>query len=249
MDLPRTDIIVLVHNNLPVTRGFVKHLFAHTENFRLIFVDNGSTDGVVDYLKQGASENRWTLIRSDENLGVIKGRNLGAQHIESDFFMNIDNDQYPKHGWLQSLYDLLNSGYDIVGPEAWYLSPPNSGGNVVIDGRVVRRDYYPVKHCTKKSDVFTYIGCGGMLIKREVYDKIGLFDEQFSPAYFEDPDYCFRSLQAGYKLGWKHDCPIDHLAHQTIAHQGLFKKNDQFLRSWRKFQDKWHPYFPGELRM
>lgn len=249
MTTPFTDIIVLVHNNLPLTRGFVKHLFEHTENFRLIFVDNGSTDSVTDFLKEGSVNKKWILIRSEENLGVIKGRNIGAQYIESDYFLNIDNDQYPKAGWLQGLYELMNQGYDIVGPEAWQLLPPNCRGNLVLGNQSFRRDYYPIKHCSSKNEHFTYIGCGGMLIKKEVYDNIGLFDERYHKAYFEDPDLCFTAIKHGYKLGWKYNCPIDHLAHQTISRQNLFSKNEQFIKSWRKFQKKWYPFFPEPMRM
>lgn len=242
---PTTDIVCLVHNQLPVTKGFVKHLFANTKNFRLIFVDNGSDDETREYLESGDD---WTLVRSDENLGVIGGRNLGVQSVEADYFMNIDNDQYPGPGWLQGLHDLMDSGFDIVGPEAWRLSPPRQGGKVMMNGRMHDRAYFPYHHCSRQGETFTYIGCGGMLIKKEIYDKIGLFDDQFSPAYFEDPDFCFRAIRAGYKLGWKYRCPINHLAHQTISRQSLFQKNDQFVASWRKFQKKWTPYFPEEMR-
>ena len=58
--LPRTDIICLVHNSLPVTRGFVKSLFANTSNFRLIFVDNGSTDDTPKFLKDGETHDKHT---------------------------------------------------------------------------------------------------------------------------------------------------------------------------------------------
>ncbi len=245
MDYPHTDIVCLVHNNLPVTQGFTKKLFENTENFRLIFVDNGSDKQTATFLQTGADEGQWTLIRSEENLGVIGGRNLGVQSVESDYFLNIDNDQYPRKGWLQGLHNLMSQGYDIVGVEAWCLLPPKSRGTVMVGSNTYKRDYYPTKHCVNKRDRFTYIGCGGMLIKKKVYDDIGLFDEQFGPAYFEDPDFCFRAIQAGYKLGWLHNCPIDHLAHQTITNQTLFRKNDQFIKSWRRFQKKWTPYYPS----
>ncbi|KKL59937.1 hypothetical protein LCGC14_2210360, partial [marine sediment metagenome] len=101
-------------------------------------------------------------------------------------------------------------------------------------------------HCTNKRDRFTYIGCGGMLIKKKVYDDIGLFDEQFGPFYFEDPDFWFTAIQHGYKIGWSHNCPIEHLVHKTINNQCLSDKSTQFVKSWKLFQKKWYPYFPGE---
>ncbi len=246
---PPVDIICLVHNQLAVTRGFVKRLFQHTENFRLIFIDNGSTDKTPGYLAEGEKTGKWKVVTLPYNFGVIKGRNIGVCFVESDYFLNIDNDQYPRGPWLSSLFKVMDTGYDIVGCEAWCLHPPAKGGSVVMGNKSYDRSYYPFHRCTRPKEKFTYIGCGGMLIKSEIYDQIGLFDEQFSPAYYEDPDFCFRAIQAGFKLGWNHNCPMEHLAHQTIARQKLFRKNEQFLRSWRKFQKKWKNYFPTPLSM
>jgi GT2 family glycosyltransferase len=232
-----------VHNQLPVTKGFISQLFKSTENFRLIFVDNGSTDGTNEFLTSGGD---WSVISPGENLGIIKGRNLGAQSVQSDYFLNIDNDQYVNKGWLQSLHDKMSKGFDIVGCEAWKMVPPfNKTDSVVVSGSTIKDNrYFPHKRCVNPNDKWTYVGCGGMLIKTEVYIKIGLFDERFSPAYFEDPDLNFRAFQAGFKIGWEPKCSINHLAHQTINIQKLFSKNPQFLQSWGRFVEKWGDYFP-----
>jgi len=251
MTTPKFDIICLVHNKLPITRGFVKSIFAHTSNFQLIFVDNGSTDGTAEFLKKGADDNKWKVVTSQKNLGVIGGRNLGVQYIESDFFMNIDNDQYVKSGWIESLFQVMTeNNADIVGPEAWAILPPKTPGAINIGPETIPdRSYFPYKHCQHRFDKFNYIGCGGSLIRRTVYEKIGLFDERFNPAYFEDPDFAWRAIQAGFKLGWDINCPIDHLAHQTFNHQTLFNKNTQFIKSWKAFRDKWFPYFLDPIQM
>jgi GT2 family glycosyltransferase len=54
---------------------------------------------------------------------------------------------------------------------------------------------------------------GGMMIKKEVVEEIGLFDPQFNPKYFEDPDFCFRAIRKGYKIGWCVDYVIEHQKH------------------------------------
>jgi len=241
---PLTDIIVLVHNQLRVTQKFIEYLFVNTSNFNLIFIDNNSTDGTTDFLKE---DDRWTVIESETNLGIVKGRNLGAQHITADYFVNIDNDQYPKEGWLDILHGKMNEGYDVVGKEAWKLVPPTKKGVVIGEGWSSNsRAYHPYHHCQHKNEKFTYIGCGGMLIKTQVYRDIGLFDEQFGGMYFEDPDFCWRVWLAGYKLAWCPECPIDHIGHSTIHNQKTFDKNEQFLQSWKLFRKKWNGWFPNE---
>lgn len=243
---PKTDILCLVYNQLETTRLFVEYLFNNTQNFQLIFVNNGSNDETTEYLEQGRLNNKWKVVSSSTNLGVIGGRNLGVREVTAEYFLNIDNDQYVKAGWLEILHGKIKEGYDIVGKEAWALVPPGKGGVVVINGspKISDRTYFPYKRCTKPTDEWTYIGCGGMLIKTEVYNKIGLFDEIFSPAYFEDPDLCFRAIKAGYKLGWCPTCPIDHVGHQTFNNQSLFEKNAQFQQSWSRFKTKWKDFYP-----
>ena len=249
---PFTDIICLVHNQAITTRNFVRHLFANTENFRLIFVNNGCNSETTSYLNQGEREGKWKVVPSvDEdgaliNSGVIRGRNLGASHITADYFLNIDNDQFVRKNWLNFLHQKMEEGYDIVGSEAWALVPPGKGGMVLMPGSTTPQDrtYFPHKQCTSSQENWTYIGCGGMLIKTEVYNRIGLFDDRFSPAYFEDPDFNFRAIQAGYKIGWCPECPIEHLAHQTFNNQLLFEKNAQFKQSWSRFKAKWNGYYP-----
>lgn len=250
-DHPFTDIFCLVYNNRKVTEGFVKRLFQNTANFRLTFLDNGSTDDVKAFLAEGAEEGRWKLLREEANLGIIKGRNKLMRGIEADYFVNIDNDQYVGPLWLEEQFKLMQKGYDITGVEAWCMMPPTSQGTTVINGvQCSSRAYLPFRRCQRPGEKFTYIGCGGTLIKRAVVDKIGLFDDRFSPAYFEDPDFVFRAIRAGFKPGWCRTSMIDHLAHQTIGSSHLFfDKNAQFLKSWNAFISKWKPYFPEPLQM
>lgn len=247
MPHPLTDIVCLVHNQLDITKKFTENLFKHTENFQLLFVDNGSDEATSKFLYDGYHNKKWNLIRFTKNEGIVSPRNDAAKTLTNDFFLNIDNDQIPGKNWLAKLHSLISKGYDVVGCESWCLYPPNTGGNLVINNNVFDRSYYPFKRCRKKHEKFTYIGCGGMLIKRSVYDKIGLFDEKYNPCYFEDPDFNFRCIKEGFKLGWCYECDINHLANQTTSTQKLFNKNDQFIKSWSYFKSKWTPYFPEPI--
>ena len=247
---PRTDIIVLVHNRLDVTKSCIEHLFANTSNFRLVFVDNGSDSQTSNFLKEGEEKNKWKVITSETNLGIIKGRNLGAKHVESDYFVNLDNDQFVGKNWLDQLHDLMSQGYDIVGADAWQLLRPGTKRTIVMNNQVTEdASYFPHYHCSKRTDSFTYVGCGGSLMKKSARDDIGDFDENYGMCYFEDPDFCFRALKKGYKIGWSFDSKITHVGHQTMDHQKDYNKQAEFWQSWNYFKKKWHPYFPEPLQM
>ncbi|KKN47558.1 hypothetical protein LCGC14_0661630 [marine sediment metagenome] len=261
MPHPLTDILCLCYNQLSITQQFVKHLFANTQNFRVSFLDNNSTDKTLEYLEKiSQTHENCFYFHSDKNLGIIKGRNYLANKLftssyfneePSKYFLNIDNDQYViKNTWLSQLHNLMSQGYDIVGVDAWQLLPPNSKRTVVISSRLTKdSSYFPHRRCTQKRDAFSYVGCGGCLIKKTVYDDIGLFDERYRMCYFEDPDYSFTAIKAGYKIAWLHNCPILHLSHQTLNSQISYDKHKEFSDSWKSFREKWYPYFPDLMVM
>ena len=227
MDDIKTTIVVLSYNGKELTKKFLELLFEHTKSFKLIMIDNGSVDGTAEYLSNEAllSKSYTTLVLNEENLGVIGGRNMGYTLFQSDptdYLCFLDNDQFVRKDWLEQYHDFMETGkYDIIGADAWLMNS----------------SYKPVYNCKKAGDAYSYVGCGGMMIKKKVLDAIGLFDEQFNPAYFEDPDFNFRARQSGFSIGWNHFAKIEHLPHQTLG-----KSKDRmvyFAQSYEKFRNKW----------
>lgn len=179
---PIVDIIVLSQNNMRVTQKFILDLYKNTDvEFGVIWVDNGSCDKTPMLLKDIA-ENlpNFTLCLNQSNTGVIGGRNQGYEIYKSlpnqpDMVVIIDNDQFVKPGWLSHHISVLECGYDLVGVEA----------------RQMKDNFMPGIPNTNIGQHFAYVGCGGMIIRKHVLDEIGLFDMQFNPSYFEDPDFCY----------------------------------------------------------
>ena len=76
-DIPLVSVIILTHNQLDATKDCVESIRRHTpESYEIIFVDNGSTNGSLSWLKDltGAAPN-YHLIENSENLGFSAGRN------------------------------------------------------------------------------------------------------------------------------------------------------------------------------
>lgn len=234
MENPRTSIVVLAHNSIDMSKKFLEALYSNTNNFYLILIDNASNDGSVEYFLSFYENHKdnMTFVKNEINNGVIGGRNQGyelykkmAKDVAGDFLVFLDNDQICQKGWLESHHFFMQEGkYDIIGVEAWLLNS----------------SFWPIRNCKKPGEPFTYVGCGGMMMKREVPEKIGMFDEIFSPCYFEDPDFCIRAIKNGFNIGWNYFAKILHIPHQTLGKINSQKRNFFLKKSHDNFKKKWH---------
>ncbi|MBT6047248.1 MAG: glycosyltransferase [Candidatus Scalindua sp.] len=228
-----TCIIVLVHNKIDVTKQFLTQLFENTyeKHYHLVIVDNGSTDGTSEYLATLDKDNIH-IISLKYNSGVIDGRNLGyerSKHLDYDYLLFLDNDQFVEKEWLeQHIFFMKQGDYDVLGVEAWEMS----------------ESFRPLWMAKNPTDVYTYVGAGGMILKRKVVKEIGLFDTSFSPMYFEDPDYCFQCNKRGFHVGWNPHARITHKPHQTMSIISQEDKHKYFRRSLKYFREKWNNYNP-----
>lgn len=231
-------IVVLSHNGWSVSEKFLNAIYDNTEldSFVLKFIDNGSSDETPRNLEKYAETvPNMSVVKNKYNRGVIGGRNQGFDWYikdgsnQHDYLMFLDNDQFVKEGWLEQHISVLKMGYNLVGVEAWQLN----------------RSSIPVQKNTNKAQWFSYVGCGGMVMEKEVPKQLGGFDDRFNPSYFEDPDYCYRALDTGFKIGWNYKAKIIHVPHQTL---GKAKdKQLRFTRSLAKFQQKWNKKLPPML--
>jgi len=226
--IPTVELMVLSHNNKDISVRCLDLLYFHTISpFGLVWMDNGSRDGTADYLRKFAEDkDNMTLICSKANEGVIGGRNRSYEVWMTldnlpDWFIILDNDQFVQKGWIEQYTAFMREGYDLAGTDA------RSFSDFCIPTTSVR-DF---------SSPFSYVSCCGMAIKKHVTDEIGLFDQQFNPAYFEDPDFCYRAHDKGFRIGWNPRAKISHTAHQTLGQNP--RKTEIFKNSLIRFRKKW----------
>ena len=212
------DVIVLTYNKLDSTKKCIDHLYQYTDDFNLIIVDNNSIDGTVEYLKDIEQDNL-TLHFSPKNLGCVNGRNFAyTLSKDSKYICFLDNDQFVLSGWIESYMSYIDRGYDVVGFEGWKM----------------REDFYPIKK-VGIGESYSYVGAGGMFLKREVIEDIGLFDPDFNPMYAEDPDFCWRAYNKGYKICWNEEKRIYHQPHKLLNDE----RRVYFNRSLNILRKKW----------
>lgn len=228
---------ILQYNKWNITKKCIKCIIENTEkttNYKILLLDNSSTDdSLLRITEEFKSNEKVIIISNNKNDGVIGGRNKIFDYFDEnkDFsdLLFLDNDQFVNKNWIKGYLDKKElDSESIIGIEAWILG----------------RHLAPVRKCNDKDLHFTYVGCGGMMISRSSFEKLGKFDFDFNPAYFEDPDYCLRANQNGIKVFWNSSSKIDHLAHQTLGTKGL-NASVIFKKSLNKFRSKWKNEYLG----
>jgi len=217
------SIVIVAHNQLKYTRICIESVLKRTHYpFKLVLVDNGSTDGTVDYFRsiEGA-----VVIHNDTNTGFPCGANAGLRAAEGRYVVLLNNDTIVTDGWLTRLVEAAEEDGTIglVGP----LTNHSKGAQLLE-----KRDFNDLQELEKYAQRLATDNAGKrqvtdcltgfcLLIKREVIEQIGYLDERFGVGNFEDDDYCVRARQAGYKLLIAMDCFVYHFGERTFLELGI----------------------------
>jgi len=215
--------VVLCLNKLDLTKRCIEHIRKSTVPCEIVLVDNGSTDGTQDWARE---QQDIAYVRNRVNLGCAVGRTQGAEWATGDYFFFIDNDQFIPP---ELIARMLAVRKDMVGVEHWEITP--SGITKPATGPVKRVDY---------------VGSGGMIVKREVFRKVGGYDFRYAPCWYEDVDFCMRVKAAGYRVGHIENSGVEHLRGSTSnsSDVGYCPKNEKGP-SRSLFTSTWHRYLFG----
>ena len=201
--VPPTAIVIVSYNSRGMMQECIESIRRHSgaEEYRIIVVDNASTDGVKDYLQM---QKDIRLQCNEENAGFPVACNQGIQKAEAGediFFLNNDT-RMTKHAlyWLRmGLYASADTG--AVGAVSNY-----AGTGQMLELLLATAENYEAYGKIKNVPlaepyVEAKILCGfAMLVRRDFIDCFGGMDEAFSPGYYEDTDLSLRLRQQGYRL-------------------------------------------------
>jgi len=238
-DFDLTSIVILTHNGLAYTRQCLASVRAYTdEPYELVLVDNGSTDGTLEFLR---NEQGVTLIANPENRGFPAAANQGIEASRGRQVLLLNNDVVVTTGWLRRMLEALRaeSGAGLVGPMTnWPESPQQAQGAYRED--LLDLDRFAFEwgraHDRERSDVGEVIGfC--LLIDRPVIEAIGILDEEFGIGQCEDKDYSARVKAAGFRTIVARDAYVHHHGHRTFLDAGI-DSADLLRRNLARFRSK-----------
>ena len=186
-EAPTASIVIPVFNQVAYTRQCLEHIEKATDiPYELIIIDNASTDGTAAFLRGIGA----TVITNATNQGCAGAWNQGVAASRGRYVVLLNNDVLVTPGWLGRLVHFMTgTGRGIV-------SPAVRTGSLNYDLPTYAEVF--TRACARATRREVHGGC--MVIAREVFDRVGLFDEGFQVGTFEDVDFLWRARRAGVTM-------------------------------------------------
>jgi len=242
------SVIIVNYNVKELLEQCIKSIFAASGKLsvEVIVVDNNSFDGSAEFIRQKfPGDLRLKLIESPVNLGFAKANNLGAKEATGEYLLILNPDTILQEDTLDRSLEFYKAGKDI-GALTCKLILPNGKLDLAC-----RRSFptpsvavYRILGLSRifpKSKLFgkynlTYLDENDtyevdaivgayMLIKKDVYEKVKGFDEDYF-MYGEDLDLCFRIKKAGYKIFYFPETSIIHYKGESTKKSSISYVNN-----------------------
>ena len=180
-------------------------------NFEIIFVDNASKDQSIDLIKDFAKRMRQKNVKihtvvNKKNLGFAGGNNVALSSVTGKYVLLLNNDTTVTKNFIKELVTAIekNPNVDCVQSKILSMDYPEKldsvGAYLTNTGFLYHYGYFQKNKLSYDSTRELYTAKGAcMMVKKEVIDKIGLFDPDFF-AYFEESDFCHRIWLSGGKV-------------------------------------------------
>lgn len=240
------DGLHLMKECLPsVVESVRRHLEVSGSTPEILVVDNGSSDGSVDYLRKYFPDVR--VMTLDRNYGFSVGNNKGFQSVHADIVVLLNNDMLVAPDFLQPLLaPLSDSSVFAVSSQIYFQDPSRKREETGKTMGAYEKGFFRFWHeqvspSEEKSAALPIFWAGGGSCAVDVrkLKEIGGFDTLYHPFYVEDTDLSWQA----WKRGWKSlFAPQSHVVHK---HRGTSRprfgdafvdsttRRNQFLFVWK----------------
>ena len=254
---PQVSIVIPVYNQAAHTLACLRALAAHPPqaSCEVIVIDDGSSDQTTQWLPQ-ISGLRYEVRAC--NGGFIHACNDGVARSRGQYVVLLNNDTIPQPGWLDRLLETFAANADagLVGSQLLYPDGrlQESGAVLFSDGSAWSYGRFESATDPRYSALRDSHYCSGaaVMLRRELWDRLGGLDTRYCPAYYEDADLAMRVREQGLRVLVQPASQVVHdegTSHGTDVRSGL--KAHQ-LRNQQTFAQRWqaqlanHPA-PGSI--
>lgn len=239
------DLVIVNYNSRRYLEKCLASIYRYTPRpFKIIVVDNGSTDGSVEYL-EGRSD--LECLPNQENLGYAAACNQGIRQGVNPYIILLNPDIEVTRGWLEPLLGSARHpkvavvGPKLVNSEGLLVGTGVKDWNELTRPRSWMQPDYPGRFM--KPEECISVGGACYLIKRALLPELGFFDERYF-LYFEETDYSINALLKGFKVIFNPKSVVIHHVGATGGGGGHQARLNYFRESRAKFVAKWRGKIP-----
>ena len=216
----------------------------------IVIVDNGSKEAAtLEFLRALEEKNVASVLRVEGEFNFSRLINRGAAAAKGDVLAFLNNDVDANDpGWLREMVShAVRAGVGAVGARLWYPNGTLQHGGVVLGlGGVAGHAFtgVPQGHAGYFNRTYLQQNCSAvtgacLLVRREVFDQAGGFDETNFAISFNDIDFCLRLRAAGLQNVWTPYANLIHHESASRGHQRAPEEQAQFVREATFMQEKW----------
>jgi hypothetical protein len=207
------SVIIITRNTRDLTSDAIRSAQTPENSLsrEIIVVDNGSTDGTTETLKQHFPPVK--VIRSETNLGFARACNLAAKSAQGEFLLLFNSDARLEPGALPCAVEYMRGYPDCAVTGGQLLNPDGSRQNSIanfptlatelLNKSLLRRLFprrFPGKEQALESPTAVESVVGAfMLIRKSAWDTLGGLDERFF-FFFEETDFCLQARRRGWSV-------------------------------------------------
>ena len=267
-DWPAVSIVVLNRNGLKHLKKLFRGLERHTDypNFEVVLVDNGSTDGSVEFVRSLDVYFDVKLVENQDNVSFSDGNNQGAQLAGGELLLFMNNDIEPfEPGWLKEMISLSDSsGAGAVGARLLYpgvTEHDTSSGYAVqhrgIRFRKVLGADYPRNLGTGEDALDDHLGedaecpaatAACLLMGRDTFDAVGGFTTGYRYGS-EDVDLGLKVLSAGREVISSGRAVLFHDESRSQNAEGPRFMQTNRTGNRKLFLERWGPQLHRKLEL
>jgi GT2 family glycosyltransferase len=262
----KLSVVIICWNDLRVLRECLHSIYqgTHSTDFEVLVSDNGSTDGSVEFIRQGYPEVR--VLENRANLGFAKGNNVGIRASSADYVLILNPDTIIHDGALDRLVQFAEKhpeagafGCRVLNPDGTYqasarLFPTVRRYWVAALGlkklanlsSLFLFEEYPRWFGETERPIDWQSGCC-VMFRGDLLRSLGGFDEQFF-YHFEEVDLCRRVWAAGHPILFTPEAVVTHLGGQSVGRFPVRFEIEKHRNRYRYFYKHFGPQAARQCR-
>lgn len=242
VEKPEISIILITYNKWEYTARCLASLqqYIHGIPYEIVIIDNNSTDQTPAELTKIPNI---SVVHNTENTGFLQACNQAAKLAKGTYLYFLNNDTYITNNAVRPLYDRLRSdaSIGIVGSRVIFGTTgqlQEAGCMVWKDGSAYGygRNDNPDKPEYRFARPVDFCSGVSLLLAKELYHRIGGFDESYAPAYYEEVDLCLNIWKQGLQVYYE---PLSVIYHMEYGSSSPEQAAKQMQKNQKKLFEKW----------